>query len=277
LLLPISKCRDIPVSENHRDDDNTRSFVALTKGTRVGHYKIISKIGAGGMGEVYLAEDSQLDRKVALKFLPSHLCQDEASRARFTREAKAAAKLDHPNIVPVYEVGEFQGRPFFAMAHIEGKSLRDVIKEGKLSVSEAIQFTMQILEGLHKAHEFGVVHRDVKPGNIIIDNENRPRILDFGLATVSGEEKLTKTGSTLGTVGYMSPEQIDGTKVDHRSDIFSVGVILYEMVRCGRGQSYFKFHAGAYRTIQIRRNRRTTTNSRQGVGQRSFYPLSTCR
>jgi TolB-like protein/predicted Ser/Thr protein kinase/Flp pilus assembly protein TadD len=212
------------------DDDNTKSFVPLTKGTRVSHYKIISKIGAGGMGEVYLAEDSQLDRKVALKFLPSHLCQDEASRARFTREAKAAAKLDHPNIVPVYEVGEFQGRPFFAMAHIEGKSLREVIKEGKLTVSEAIDLTMQICEGLNEAHTAGVVHRDIKPGNIIIDKKSKPRLLDFGLATVSGEEKLTKTGSTLGTVGYMSPEQIDGTKVDHRSDIFSVGVILYEML-----------------------------------------------
>jgi serine/threonine protein kinase/tetratricopeptide (TPR) repeat protein len=182
------------------------------------------------MGEVYLAEDSQLDRKVALKFLPAHLSQNEDSRARFTREAKAAAKLDHPNIVPVYEVGEFQGRPFFAMAHIEGKTVKRVIKEGKLSTIDAVELTMQICEGLHKAHESGVVHRDIKPGNIIIDNENRPRLLDFGLAIVSGEEKLTKTGSTLGTVGYMSPEQIKCTKVDHRSDLFSVGVILYEML-----------------------------------------------
>jgi serine/threonine protein kinase len=216
--------------ENHHDDDKTRSFVALTKGTQVGQYKIISKIGAGGMGEVYLAQDSQLDRKVALKFLPQHLCQDEDCRARFTREAKAAAKLDHPNIVPVYEVGEFQGRPYFAMAHIEGQSLRDLIKDGRLGINEAIDLTMQILKGLHKAHESGVVHRDIKPGNIIIDNDGRARLVDFGLAMVTGEDKLTKTGSTLGTVGYMSPEQIEGTKIDHRSDIFSVGVILYEML-----------------------------------------------
>jgi serine/threonine protein kinase/tetratricopeptide (TPR) repeat protein len=229
-LTPTDLSRDIPVSDNHRDDDQTQSFVTLSKGTQVDHYKIISKIGAGGMGEVYLAEDTDLDRKVALKFLPMHLCRDDDCRARFTREAKAAAKLDHPNIVPVYEVGEFQNRPFYAMAHIEGNPLRDVIKQGKLSVSETIQFTMQILEGLHKAHESGVVHRDVKPGNIIIDNENRPRILDFGLATVFGEDKLTKTGSTIGTVGYMSPEQIEGKNIDHRSDIFSVGVILYEML-----------------------------------------------
>ena len=212
------------------DNDNTQSFVPLTNGTQVGHYKIISKIVAGGMGEVYLAEDTKLKRQVALKFMPVHLATDADMRTRFTREAQATAKLDHPNIVPVYEVGEHNNRPFFAMAHIEGQPLREVIKQGKLSVSEAIDFTMQICEGLHKAHESGVVHRDVKPGNIIIDKENRPRILDFGLATITGEEKLTKTGSTLGTAGYMSPEQIEGKQVDQRSDLFSVGVILYEML-----------------------------------------------
>jgi serine/threonine protein kinase/tetratricopeptide (TPR) repeat protein len=212
------------------DDDQTRSFTNLAAGTIVSHYRIISKIGAGGMGEVYLAEDIQLNRRVALKFLPAHLCQDEDCRKRFKREAQAAAKLDHPNIVPVYEVGEFQGRPFFAMAHIEGKSLREVIKEGKLSINEAIGFTRQICEGLHKAHEAGVIHRDIKPGNIIIDSDQKARIVDFGLAMVAGEDKLTKTGSTLGTVGYMSPEQVEGKTCDHRSDLFSVGVILYEML-----------------------------------------------
>jgi|GEM_PF-133211 len=212
------------------NDDRTKSFVALTAGAEVSHYKIISKIGAGGMGEVYLAEDTKLKRQVALKFLPQHLCQDEACRKRFTREAQAAAGLDHPNIVPVYEVGEFKGRPFFAMAHIEGQSLREVIKQGKLTVNEVVDLTMQVCEGLYEAHSAGVVHRDIKPGNIIIDKKGKPRLLDFGLATVSGEEKLTKTGSTLGTVGYMSPEQIDGKNVDHRSDLFSVGVILYEMI-----------------------------------------------
>jgi serine/threonine-protein kinase len=199
-------------------------------GKTISHYTIISKLGEGGMGVVYKAEDTKLDRTVALKFLPSHLCQDEASRTRFTREAKAAAKLDHSNIVPVYEVGEFQGRPFFAMAHIEGKSLREVIKEGKLTVSEAIDLTMQICDGLNEAHNTGVVHRDIKPGNVIIDRKNKARLLDFGLATVTGEKKLTMTGSTLGTVGYMSPEQVKGEKADHRSDLFSVGVLLYEMI-----------------------------------------------
>lgn len=199
-------------------------------GQTISHYRILEKLGEGGMGVVYIAEDTKLDRKVALKFLPSHLCQDEASRTRFTREAKAAAKLDHSNIVPVYEVGEFQGCPFFAMAYIEGKSLREAIKEGKLTVSEAIELTIQICEGLNEAHNMGVVHRDIKPGNIIIDRKNKARLLDFGLATVMGEKKLTKTGSTLGTVGYMSPEQVKGEKADHRSDLFSVGVLLYEMI-----------------------------------------------
>ncbi|MFH1374138.1 MAG: protein kinase [bacterium] len=217
-------------TQDSSGEDQTRSFVTLTEGTKVGHYRIISKIGAGGMGEVYLAEDTKLNRNVALKFLPPHLCQDEDCRRRFKREAQAAAKLDHPNIAPVYEVGDFKGRPFFAMAHIEGHSLRDTIKQGKLTVSEAIGLTMQICEGLHKAHDSGVVHRDIKPSNIVIDSEGRARILDFGLATVSGEEKLTKTGSTLGTIGYMSPEQVEGKQVDLRSDIFSVGVILYEML-----------------------------------------------
>jgi len=199
-------------------------------GKTVSHYNILEKLGEGGMGVVYKAEDTRLDRMVALKFLSAHLCQDEESRIRFTREAKAAAKLDHSNIVPVYEVGEFQGRPFFAMAYIEGKSLRDVIKEGKLTISGAIDLTMQICEGLNEAHTTGVVHRDIKPGNIFIDRKNKARLLDFGLATVTGENKLTKTGSTLGTVGYMSPEQVRGEKTDHRSDLFSVGSLLYEMI-----------------------------------------------
>ena len=218
----------MPADESN--DDRTQSFVALTAGTTVAHYTIISKIGAGGMGEVYLADDTKLKRRVALKFIPSHFASDADIRARFSREAQATAKLDHPNIVPIYEVSEFNGRPFFAMAHIEGRSLREVIKGGKLTVSDAVEYAKQMCEGLHEAHSAGVVHRDVKPANIIIDKKNKPRILDFGLATITGEEKLTKTGSTLGTVGYMAPEQISGKGVDHRADLFSVGVIIYEML-----------------------------------------------
>jgi len=183
------------MSEQDNTEDKTQSFLQIVSGVMISHYKIIEKIGAGGMGEVYLAEDTELDRKVALKFLPPHLCQDEDCRKRFKREAQAAAKLDHSNIIPVYEVSEHEDRPYFAMALIEGKSLRDVIKTGNLSTDEAIYLTMQICEGLQEAHEAGVVHRDIKPSNIIIDGKGRPRLLDFGLAMISSEEKLTKTGS----------------------------------------------------------------------------------
>ncbi len=211
-------------------DDKTRSHIQLQKDIAIGHYRIIERIGAGGMGEVYLAEDTELNRRVALKFLPPHLCQDSDCRARFKREAQAAAKLSHPNIVTIYDVSEFQGRPFFAMELIEGHSLREVIKQGKLSVAEAIGLTMQLCEGLQEAHEVGITHRDIKSPNIIVDRKGHARLLDFGLAAIKGTEKLTKTGSTLGTVGYMSPEQAEGKEVDQRSDIFSLGVVLYEMI-----------------------------------------------
>jgi len=216
------------VDESH--DDRTQSFVALTKGTMVSHYRIIEKIGAGGMGEVYLVEDTKLNRKVALKFLPPHLSQDEECRKRFTREAQAAAKLDQPNIVTIYEVGEYKGRPFFAMQHVEGQSLRDVIKSKELTLNQAINLAAQICEGLNKAHQAGVIHRDIKPSNIVIDTDDRAKLLDFGLATVAGTNKLTRTGSTLGTIGYMSPEQVQGKEIDHRSDLFSLGVVLYELI-----------------------------------------------
>jgi serine/threonine protein kinase len=218
------------VPENHHDEDQTQSFVPLTKGTQIGHYTIIEKIGAGGMGEVYLAEDSQLQRNVALKFLPSHLCQDQDCRERFRREAQAAAKLDHPNIVTIHEVSEFQNRSFFAMEHIEGKSLRELIGEKKLDLDKSIDLAIQICEGLAKAHQAGITHRDIKPSNIVLDADGRAKILDFGLASIQGSEHLTRTGSTLGTIGYMSPEQAEGKEIDHRSDIFSFGVILYEMI-----------------------------------------------
>ncbi len=213
----------------HQDDDNTRTHIVLTKGTMVSHYRIIEKIGVGGMGEVYLAQDTELDRKVALKFLPPHLCQDEDCRKRFKREAQTAAKLSHPNIVHVYEVSEYQERPFFAMEHVEGRSLRDV-KAEELDIDRIVGIAIQLCDGLHSAHAAGVIHRDIKPSNVIIDSSNRPKLLDFGLAMVKGGEHLTKTGSTLGTVGYMSPEQIEGKVTDARSDLFSLGVMLYELI-----------------------------------------------
>jgi len=212
------------------DNDRTQTYVVLTKGTMVSHYRIVEKIGAGGMGEVYLAEDTKLNRKVALKFLPPHLCQDDDCRKRFTREAQAAAGLDHPNIIHVYEVSEFKGRPFFSMQIVEGQSLRDVIAGRDLPIERILQIALQICEGLQAAHDKGIIHRDIKPSNILIDGHGRVRIVDFGLAAIGGSEHLTKTGSTLGTIGYMSPEQVRGQEVDHRSDLFSLGVVLYELI-----------------------------------------------
>jgi len=212
------------------DDDKTQTHVTLSSGTMVSHYRIIEKIGSGGMGEVYLAEDTKLDRKVALKFLPLHLCQDPECRARFTREAQATAKLDHPNIVSVFEVGEYNGRPFFSMQHVEGQTLKEVLAGKSLPLDRILEIGIQVCDGLQAAHEKGITHRDIKPSNILIDSHGRSRIVDFGLASVMGTDHLTKTGSTLGTIGYMSPEQVRGDKVDHRTDLFSFGVVLYEMI-----------------------------------------------
>ncbi|MCX6830237.1 MAG: protein kinase [candidate division Zixibacteria bacterium] len=218
------------VSDDAYDEDKTRPLAVLTKGLLVGHYRILEKIGAGGMGDVYLAEDTELNRKVALKFLPPHLCQEADCRARFKREAQAAAKLSHPNIVTIFEVSEFNGRPFFAMEHIEGESLADLIKKRDHSIEKIIDLSIQICEGLNKAHQAGITHRDIKPSNILTDHDGRAKIVDFGLASVHGSEHLTKTGSTLGTIGYMSPEQARGEEVDARSDLFSFGTVLYEMI-----------------------------------------------
>ena len=219
------------------NNDNEKSDPGLTTGTQVGHYRIIDKIGAGGMGEVYLAEDTKLDRHVALKFLPSDCCRDEGIRARFQREAQAAAKLNHPNIVDIHEVSDYRGRPFIAMEYVEGLPLNTHIKEEAPALGKTVELAIQICEGLAKAHEAGIVHRDIKPANILIDRDGRARILDFGLATIKGVDKLTKTGSTMGTLSYMSPEQTRGEVLDERSDIFSFGVVLYEMIT---GQLPFK-------------------------------------
>jgi serine/threonine protein kinase/Tfp pilus assembly protein PilF len=210
--------------------DNTQSHIFLTKGTMVEHYRVIEKIGAGGMGEVYLAEDTKLKRQVALKFLPSHLMHNPDVRSRFIREAQAVAKLNHPNIVTIHEVSEFNGRPFFVMEHIKGRSLHRYAHDTPLPVDTIVEFAMQICQGLGEAHRHGIIHRDIKSANISVDSSNRIRLLDFGLAAVQGDEKLTKTGSTLGTVAYMSPEQVSGRDVDLRSDLFSLGIVLYELL-----------------------------------------------
>lgn len=212
------------------DDDSTQETSGFSSGTVINHYRIVKKIGSGGMGDVYLAEDTALNRQVALKFLAGNLCQSAECRARFKREAQAAARLDHPNIVTVHEVGEYQNRPFFAMQAIEGKSLREAMVTADLSLDCAIEIGLQDCEGLRAAHEHGIIHRDIKPSNLLVEADGRVRIVDFGLAAVAGGEPVTRAGSRLGTVGYMAPEQLRGEKVDQRADLFALGVILYELV-----------------------------------------------
>jgi len=198
--------------------------------TTIAHYRIIKKLGEGGMGEVYLAEDLELDRKVALKFLPPQFTANPDFKARFRREAKAAAALNHPNIVTIYEVGEYQNHSYIAMEYVEGESLGDLISRQRVAVGEAVDIALQICAGLGKAHRAGIVHRDIKPANILIDKEAQIKIVDFGLAKLEDSTKLTQAGTTMGTPHYMSPEQVRGDKLDQRSDIFSVGVVLYELL-----------------------------------------------
>ncbi len=218
------------MSGTNNDNDKAFPETQLQTNTLVGNYRIIEKIGAGGMGNVYLAEDINLERKVALKFLSPHLCNSDDACERFKREARAAAALKHPNIVTVYEVGEYQGHPYFAMEYCEGKILKDVIEQGEISLDQAVDLAKDIAEGLREAHEHGVIHRDIKPSNIILDSKGQPKLVDFGLAQIQGRSKLTETGSTMGTLEYMSPEQAEGKTLDDRSDLFSLGIILYEMI-----------------------------------------------
>ncbi|MDH3889546.1 MAG: FlgO family outer membrane protein [candidate division Zixibacteria bacterium] len=222
---------------DEKHDDNTRTHFVPVSGALVAHYRIVEKIGAGGMGEVFLAEDTELDRKVALKFLPAHLTADDDFAARFKREAQAAAKLNHPSIVTVHEVSEHRGRPFMAMEYVEGRPLSAVTADEKLSTDRIIDLAIQICDGLGKAHDAGVVHRDIKPSNIVLDSDLRPRLLDFGLATLRGSQSITERGSTIGTAAYMSPEQVQGETVDERSDLYSLGVTLYELIT---GQAPFR-------------------------------------
>ena len=210
--------------------DETQVHAVLSEGTAVAKYRIVRRIGSGGMGEVYLAQDTHLARNVALKFLPAALSHDAQVRSRFVREARAAAGLDHPNIVTVHEVGEHQGRPYFAMQFVDGHTLQHYCREELLSSDQILELAVQVADGLAKAHAAGVTHRDIKSANIILDQDRRPKIVDFGLAAVEGGEMLTQAGTTLGTAAYMSPEQARGGETDHRSDIFSLGAVLYELV-----------------------------------------------
>jgi len=200
-------------------------------GQTISHYRILEKLGGGGMGVVYKAHDLKLDRDVALKFLPPELTLDAQAKERFVHEAKAASSLDHNNICTVYDVDEsVDGQMFIAMACYEGETLKSRIAKGRLRIEDATGIAIQIAQGLAKAHEGGIVHRDIKPANIMITRDVVVKIVDFGLAKLSSATKITKTGSTLGTVAYMSPEQLQGGDVDARADIFSLGVVLYEML-----------------------------------------------
>jgi serine/threonine protein kinase len=200
-------------------------------GKTISHYRVIEKLGGGGMGVVYKAQDLKLDRLVALKFLPSHIGQDAQEKQRFIHEAKAASALDHTNICNIHEIDETdEGQLFICMAYYEGETLKKKIEKGILKIEDAINITIQISEGLCKAHQKDIIHRDIKPANIMITEDGIAKIVDFGLAKLAGQTKITKAGTTLGTVAYMSPEQIQGEEVDQRTDIWSLGVVLYEML-----------------------------------------------
>jgi len=199
-------------------------------GRTVSHYRITEKLGAGGMGEVYLANDTELGRRVAIKFLPAHYSREPDAAKRFRREAKAAAALNHPNIITIHDVGTHDGRQYIVMEHVDGETLAKVIKRGDITLQRALEIASQIFDGLAAAHDAGIIHRDVKPENVLIDRQGRVRILDFGLAKLHGASVITAEESTVGTAAYMSPEQARGAEVDARSDLFSAGVVLYEMV-----------------------------------------------
>jgi serine/threonine protein kinase/Tfp pilus assembly protein PilF len=201
----------------------------ITGTTFAGRYQIIQELGRGGMGVVYKAHDTKLKRGVALKFLPAELTHISELKERFMREAQAAAVLDHPNICTVYEFDETEEKTFISMAYIEGQSLKKKIDSGPLELDEAIRIAIQTAEGLQEAHKKGVVHRDIKSANIMVDERNQAKIMDFGLARISGTTLVTQEGITMGTIAYMSPEQARGEVVDHRTDIWSFGVVLYEM------------------------------------------------
>jgi len=211
--------------------------VALSAGTKLGPYEIRAPLGKGGMGEVYRARDSRLGRDVAVKVLPDHLASDAEALKRFQREARAVAALSHPNILALYDVGSEQGISYVVTELLEGENLRARLAQGSVSRPKAIEVALALAEGLSAAHCRGVTHRDLKPENIFLTADGVVKILDFGLARytpvscsqAADAPTTTETGSVIGTVGYMSPEQIRGEPVDARSDIFALGCVLYEL------------------------------------------------
>jgi Tol biopolymer transport system component/predicted Ser/Thr protein kinase len=194
------------------------------------HYEIERQLGKGGMGEVFLARDTRLKRQVALKFLSEGVRADPATMERFEREAQAAAALNDPSIVTIYEIGEDQGQRYIAMEYVEGMSLREMLVAGPLPVEEVLEITQQLTEGLQKAHEHGIIHRDIKPENILVTDDGHAKLLDFGIAKLKGLRNLTQESRTVGTVRYMAPEQIKGEHLDLRADVWALGVVIYEML-----------------------------------------------
>lgn len=199
-------------------------------GQTISHYKILEKLGEGGMGVVYKAQDLKLDRLVAIKFLPPSLSALEENKARFLQEAQAAGALNHPNVCTIHSIEEHDDQPFIVMEFVAGETLKVKLRKKKLSVDEAIEIAHKIADGLRAAHERGIIHRDIKADNIMLTNDSIVKIMDFGLAKLRGGSGLTKTGTTVGTVGYMSPEQFQGTEVQQQSDLWSLGVVFYEML-----------------------------------------------
>lgn len=207
------------------------------EGKQINQYRILERIGSGGMGDVFLALDQKLERKVALKFLPSLTSGDDKQKTRFLQEARLAAGLNHPNIVIIHEIFEYDRRPCIVMEYVDGQSLRQLITSGRSSIDEALSFVEQVCDGLAAAHRAHIIHRDIKPENILLTKDRRVKILDFGVARVAHLGRITKAGLAIGTPDYMSPEQAQGQDVDSRSDIFSTGILLYELVT---GQAPFR-------------------------------------
>src|ERR687896_2278138 len=195
-----------------------------------GRYRVMRKLGAGGMADVYLAEDEELGRRVAIKILNDRHANDEQFIERFRREAKNAAGLSHPNIVSIYDRGEAEGTYYIAMEFLDGRSLKElIVSRGPAPVNVAIEYARQILDALRFAHRNGIVHRDIKPHNVIVDAEGRVKVTDFGIAR-AGTTQMTEVGSIIGTAQYLSPEQAKGAPVDQTSDLYSVGIVLYELL-----------------------------------------------